>query len=305
VPIGLAGMVLVTFLIENTRELKTRPLDWLGFVLSGVSLASILYSLDLASHGTLGDSIGFVALLAAGLAIGVAAVRHARRTPHPLIRLQLLRLPTFSITTWGGIFWRVSAGSIPFLLPVFLQVGLGMTAFLAGVLILADAVGNIAMNAVAPMTIRRFGFRTVLVYNGFISACCLAGNALFGAATPLWVIFTAYLGFGFMRSLQYNALSTLQYAEIPTPEMSAATSFASMMQQLCTGAGIAVGAVLLQLALTLRGAEAAALDADDLRAAFIVVALFALGSIFFFRRLRLDAGAEVSGHRVTPPAAVR
>ena len=42
VPIGLVGMVLVTFLIENYREPKTPPLDWLGFVLSGVSLASIL-----------------------------------------------------------------------------------------------------------------------------------------------------------------------------------------------------------------------------------------------------------------------
>src|SRR3984885_8296766 len=52
VPTGLVGMVLVTLLMENTREAKPPPLDWLGFVLSGVSLASILYSLDLASHGT-------------------------------------------------------------------------------------------------------------------------------------------------------------------------------------------------------------------------------------------------------------
>ena len=297
VPIGLVGMVLVTLLIENTREAHPPPLDWLGFVLSGVSLASILYSLDLAAHGTQGGSLGFVALMAVGLAIGAAAVYHARRHPHPLIDLSLLRLPTFALTTWGGLFWRMSAGSIPFLLPVFLQVGLGMTAFAAGVLIFADAVGNIAMNAIAPATIRRFGFRAVLVYNGFVSALCVGGSALFGAATPAWLIFAAYLTFGFMRSLQYNALSTLQYAEVPAREMSAATSFASMLQQLCSGAGIAVGAVLLQLALALRGAAPDALAVRDLRVVFVVVGVFALGSIPFFRRLTLDAGAEVSGHR--------
>jgi EmrB/QacA subfamily drug resistance transporter len=297
VPIGLVGMVLVTFLIENYREPRTPPLDWLGFVLSGVSLASILYSLDLGSHGSLGDSIGFMALLGGGLAIGVAAVYHARRHPYPLIDLSLLRLPTFAIATWGGLFWRVSAGSVPFLLPVFLQVGLGMTAFLSGILILADAVGNIAMNVVAPATLRRFGFRRVLVYNGAASACCVAGSGLFGAAAPAWAIFSAYLVFGFMRSLQYNALSTIQYAEVPAGDMSAATSFASMVQQLCSGAGIAFGAILLQLALAARGVGPDALAARDVRVVFIAMGLLALGSILFFRRLSADAGAELSGHR--------
>ena len=297
VPIGLVGMLLVTFLIENRRETATRPLDWLGFVLSGVSLASILYSLDLASHGSLADSIGFVALLCAGLAIGVAAVYHARRHPYPLIDLSLFRLPTFAISIWGGLFWRLSAGSIPFLLPVFLQVGLGMTAFLSGILIFADAVGNMAMNMVAPAALRRFGFRTVLVHNGVIAAGCLGGSALVGADTPVWAIFAAYPVFGFMRSLQYNALSTLQYAEVPANDMSAATSFASMVQQLCSGAGIAVGAVLLQLALAARGAAPGALAARDVRVVFVVVGVFALGSIPFFRRLSRDAGAELSGHR--------
>jgi hypothetical protein len=100
-----------------------------------------------------------------------------------------------------------------------------------------------------------------------------------------------------MRSLQYNALSTLQYAEIPARDMSAATSFASMVQQLCSGTGIAVGAVLLQLALAARGAGTDALAARDVRVVFVVVGVFALGGIPFFRRLSRDAGAELSGHR--------
>ena len=297
VPIGLIGMVLVTFLIENTREERRRPLDWMGFVLSGLSLASILYGLDIAAHGSLAESLGFAALLAAGLALGAVAVRHALRHPHPLIDLSLLRLPTFAISLWGGLFFRVAAGSVPFLLPVFLQVGLGMTAFLAGVLILADAVGNIAMNAVAPATLRRFGFRRVLVHNGVASALAIVGGGAFTGATPAWVIFSAYLLFGLLRSLQYNALSTLQYAEVPPDQMSAATSFASMVQQMCSGAGIAVGAVLMQLSLLTRGVGPESLAAGDVRLVFVAEGLFALVSIVFFRRLRQDAGAELSGHR--------
>ncbi len=300
VPIGILGMVLVTYLIENYRESVARPLDWLGFVLSGLSLASILYSLDLAAHGSLGEALGFGALFGVGLAMGALAVIHARRHPTPLLNISLFRFPTFALAMWGGMFFRVSAGSVPFLLPVFLQVGLGMTAFVSGILIFADALGNIAMNAVAPAALRRFGFRNVVVWNGVMSAAAIGGTAAFNADTPHAVIFAAFLAFGFMRSLQYNALSTLQYAEIPPRELSDATSFAQMVQQLCSGAGVALGAVLMQLMLATRGVGASSLGARDVRAVFVVVGLFALVSIFFFRRLGPDAGAELSGHRAPP-----
>ncbi len=298
IPIGIMGMVLVSFLIKNFREPQTPPLDWLGFLLSGVSLASILYSLDLAARGGAGADLAFVGLLAIGLAIGVIAVLHAQRHPYPLIDLSLFRLPTFSVGIWGGLFFRVSAGSIPFLLPVFLQVGLGMTAFVSGVLIFADALGNIAMNAAAPAVLRRFGFKKVLIYNGVLSGLAIAVPALIGAATPASVIFGVFLVAGFLRSLQYNALSTLQYAEIMGSDMSAATSFASMVQQLCSGAGIATGAVLLHLALISRGAAATALAARDVRLAFVAVGCLALVSLLFYRRLSANAGAEVSGHGI-------
>jgi len=296
VPIGLLGIVLVTLLLENRREPHARPLDWQGFLLSGVSLACILYSLDLATRGT-GQATACLALLGFGLALGVVAILHARRHPYPLIDLSLLRLPTFALSVWGGMFYRISAGAIPFLLPVFLQVGLGMTAFVAGLLILSDAVGTMAMNAVAPAVLRRWGFRTVLLYNGGLSAAAVGGPALIGAATPDWVIFVAFLFAGLLRSLQYNALSTLQYAEVEPREMSAATSFASMIQQICNGGGIAAGALLMQLALLWRGAAADALDARDIRVAFLAAGVLALAALPFYLRLAADAGAEVSGHR--------
>jgi EmrB/QacA subfamily drug resistance transporter len=298
IPIGLIGMVLVTLLIENRREPKSPPLDWAGFLLTGVSLASLLYSLDLAARGGSGASLAFAGLFVFGLGLGVFAVLHARRHPYPLIDLSLFRLPTFSVGVWGGLFFRVSAGAIPFLLPVLLQVGLGMTAFVAGILIFADALGNVAMNAIAPAVLRRWGFRTVLLYNGALSAAAIAGPALIGASTPEWAIFIAFIVAGLMRSMQYNALSTLQYAEVGAREMSAATSLASMVQQLCSGGGIAVGALLMQLALLSRGAVADDLAARDIRVAFLAAGLFALVSVLFYRRLGARAGAEVSGHGI-------
>src|SRR6201998_924390 len=42
VPFGLVGMVLVTLLFDNPKEEHPRPLDWIGFVLTGSSLFCIM-----------------------------------------------------------------------------------------------------------------------------------------------------------------------------------------------------------------------------------------------------------------------
>jgi len=160
-----------------------------------------------------------------------------------------------------------------------------------------------AMNAFAPGILRRWGFRTVLIWNGAINTVGMASSILFSAATPAALIFIVLLAGALSRSLQYNSLSTLQYADVEMREMSAASSFASMLQQLCSGAGIAAGAIILQLALVLRGAAHGPLAVGDIRYAFLAVALLTFVSLAFFLHLAAGAGAEVSGHRRKPVAA--
>jgi EmrB/QacA subfamily drug resistance transporter len=303
IPIGLVGIVLASILIENVRDPNSPPLDWRGFLLSGVSLASVLYGLDLAAHGTLRDGIAFIALLAFGLALGAAAFFHSHRHPHPLIGVSLFRIPTFAIATLGGTFFRTGAGSIPYLLPVLLQLGLGMTAFAAGLLVFADAFGNMAMNGFSPAVLRRWGFRKVLLWNGAINTAGMAASIFFTATTPAVVIALVLFVAALSRSMQYNALSNLQYADVETRRMSAASSFASMLQQLCSGAGIATGAIILQLALIFRGASPDELAAGDIRYALLAVALITFGGLAFYRHLDARAGAEVSGHAARVTAA--
>jgi hypothetical protein len=108
-------------------------------------------------------------------------------------------------------------------------------------------------------------------------------------------MFTLLLFGGFFRSLQLTAMNTMGYSDIAQPRMSRASSFASMAQQLSQSVGVGVGALVLHLTLVSRGN--ATLQADDFWPAFVIVGFISLGSIFAFRRLSPEAGAEVSGHR--------
>ncbi|HEV2673918.1 MAG TPA: MFS transporter [Aliidongia sp.] len=296
VPVGILGIFLVQRFIENYREPVQAPLDWRGFVLTGLSLACLMYGLELIGRPDASgyESLGF---LGAGLAIGLPAVRHALHHPKPLVDLGLLRIPTFAATVLGGSLFRIGVGAIPFLVPLMLQVAFGMSAFSSGLLTFAAAAGSMTMKMSGGPILKRFGFRTVLLVNGAISALFMMVCALFTPATPAVSIFVLLLAGGFFRSLEFTSLNTLAFADVAKPKMSAATSLSSMVQQVSLGTGVALGAVLLHVRLAWRAAPHGPLETGDFQFAFVVIGLISLVAVTLFLRLAPDAGWEVSGHR--------
>jgi EmrB/QacA subfamily drug resistance transporter len=298
VPVGLLGLALALRLVPQIRGSDPRPLDWPGFVLTGGGLALAIFGFTLLG-GLGGNQMVALAMTATGLALLALYVRHERRAAHPIIDLQLLRVATFRVSVLGGLVFRVAVGAMPFLLPLMLQVGFGMSAFESGTLTFAAAVGAIAMKLSAGPILRRWGFRLVLLVNGVVSSAMIAAQALFTAQTPSALIVTVLLVGGFFRSLQFTSLNTLSYADLDHGQLSRATTLAGVVQQLALAAGVAVAAMLLGAS---RAADArVALEAVDFSRAFWAVGLLALLSQAWFLRLAQDAGAEISGHRVESP----
>jgi EmrB/QacA subfamily drug resistance transporter len=295
-PVGILGFFLVTSFIENYREPESPSLDWIGFLLSGTSIASLVYACDQVERPEVSAFV-VLGLFALCLAAGAAAAWHVRRRPHPVIDPTLLRIPTFSVSVLGGSLFRVGTASLNYLLPILLQIGIGMTAFTSGLLTVAAAAGSFAMKIAAVKILRRWGFRTVLVGNGAISALSVLVCAFFTDATPLDLIFILLLIGGFFRSLQYTALNSIAFADIATPRMSAATSFSSMIQQISNGMGVAFAAVVLNLVSVSQGHSRTEIPLGDIALTLVFMTVVTLASCLSFARLAPDAAAEVSGHR--------
>ena len=296
IPIGVLGIVLVNLLVSDLKETGRRPLDRAGFVLTGIGLASLAFGFENVGRGTL-PIIGVVSLLAVGVICLMAYLRHARRVSHPIIDLALFSIPTYASASLGGFLFRMGLGALPFLLPLMLQVGFGLSALNSGLLTFASAAGAMLMKTSAVRILRALGFRIVLVGDAVISAAFLFGYSLFRPDTPHLVIFLALLIGGFFRSLQMTSINTLSYADVPASMLSRATSLSSMAQQLSQTAGVATAALMLHTVLTLRGGTT--LAAADFYPVFVGVALISLLSVPFFLKMSPDAGAEVSGRPVT------
>lgn len=294
VPLGLLGMFLVSRYFDNPKEANPRPMDWVGFVLTGVSLSCIMYGIEVIGRGA-GEAAVATAVLIIGVIVGALALRHLRRHSHALLDLSVFRNPTFRAGIGAGSIFRAGAGSLVYLLPLLFQVVFGMTAFLSGILTFASAAGAMSMKATARPILKRFGFRNAMIGNALISAATIAMCAFFTEATPVVLMFMLLLVGGFFQSFQFTATQAIVYADIEHQKMSTASSIASMVQQLSRGFGIAFAAGLLNLSLAWRGASD--LTLFDLQLAFAAAATFALLSILFCWPLVPDAASEVSGHR--------
>ncbi|MDE1146536.1 MAG: MFS transporter [Azospirillaceae bacterium] len=295
-PLGLAALALTIAWIPNERPAESRPLDALGFLLSAGALVALVFGLDSLGQGAQAPG-QTLAGLGLGVVLSALTIRHCRRHPSPLFKLDALRLPTYAVSIWSGSVQRIAIGTVPFLTPLLFQTVLGLDAFVAGQLVLCIFAGNLTMKLMTNQVLRRFGFRRVLVLNGALVGISLAACGLFTPETPRWIIGLVLFTGGMFRSMQFTAMGTIQFADVPKPEVSAANTLAAMLAQLTSGLGVVAGALALNLGAFLRGHPQGAPDLTDYRNAFLAMGAAVVLSLVDAWKLAPDAGHSVSGHQ--------
>ena len=198
----------------------------------------------------------------------------------------------------GGFIFRLGIGALPFLLPLMLQVGFGMSPFQSGLITFATALGAMGMKCGDATILRRFGFRTILVTNALISSAFLAVCAAFTQTTPVFLIVLLLFVGGFFRSLQFTSINTMAYADVEAERVSRATALVSVAQQLAVSSGVALGASVVELTVHFKGGGP--LQASDFPPAFLAVAAISALSVLIFLRLSPDAGAEMTDRLPVP-----
>jgi EmrB/QacA subfamily drug resistance transporter len=293
-PIAALGMILATLFIPDIQAENSQRFDFIGFVLSGLALSTLVAGSSAADTPAIPLHITIV-LFAVGITCSVLYYLHANRAPNPILDLSLLRLPTFRAGVGGGSLFRIGIGATPFLLPLLFQLGFGFSPLSSGLMTFVAAIGAMGMKTAAGWILKQFGFRTTLVVNASICALALMAPAFFNHGTPILLMSLILFVGGFFRSLQFTCINAITFAEVEQPEMSQATSFSSVAQQLSLSLAITVGAAILQLTLNLRGGRD--LTIADFGPAFIIVGIISVLPVFNFLRLPRDAGEEVAGRK--------
>ncbi len=294
-PIGIAAVALALAVVPNHRSEERASFDLAGFLLLAAAVGCLTYGIDVLSARQIEVPTAVGLLLAAAIA-GFLAVRHLASVREPVVSLDPLRRRAFLVACFsGGGISRAAISATPFLLPLMLQVGFGLSPLDSGLLLLIYMAANLLMKALANPIVRRFGMRKVLIVNGGLAAAGIAACALISPGLPALLTGAILLFAGASRSMQFSALTYTTFAEIGPEERAPASILSSLAQQIANGIGVALAALLLNFSRLLR--HAPRLAPFDFRLALVLMGLFGVLALFSYGGLAAGTGAEVSGHR--------
>ena len=294
IPIGIAGIILAGIFLNVPDARNPRPIDLVGFVLAGIAFAGTVFGLSVVSLPALPIIYGYLTL-AVGVTSGILYLLHARRTAFPLLDPALFRHKLFRSSITGGSFFRIGVGAVPFLLPLMLQLGFGLSPFQSGAITFVSALGAIASKFIAERVYAWFGFPSTLGFAAFFGGLLIAVQGLFNVDTPVPIIMAVLLVGGVLRSVFFTGSNAIGYADVDDEEASQATAIVAVCQQLSVAFGVAVAGGLLEITTRMRGSELALVD---FQIAFFVVGGLSALAAFVYWRLPADAGSNVSGHKV-------
>lgn len=289
-PLGLIVLACALRWIPASQPSVKRRLDIWGFVLSSLALMGILYGLDSFAHSTLPAEFS-VGLFICGLFMAFAAVRHFASVEEPLLNMDIVKIPTYAISNLSvGTLVRTGINCTPFLLPLYLQQAMGLSPIAAGGFMLAYFLGNFGMKSASVFLLKRFGFRAILVLNGWLCGgmimLCGSLSSLHSHLLSALILCIA----GLSRSLQYSALNSLAFADVPNPQRAAGTTISYMTQQISLMLGVAMSVLILNTVPHFNSGAAATFEW-----AFGIMGLLVVLASMGFLRLQARAGEEVSG----------
>ena len=293
VPVGIAAQWLTHRYMPDYRGESPRSFDLVGFVLFGTGTAMLSWLLEVfGEHRMDGATAPVLCAVVILLLLGYGF--HARRTPSPLLRLSLFKVRTFRISVLGGFVTRLGLGGMPFLLPLLYQVGLGMTSWQSGLLMMPAAAAAMFMKLVATRVLARFGYRKVLLVNTVLIGLTINLFSLVAANTSLWMIVVLGLAQGFFNSLQFTSMNSMAYSDIEAKDSSMASTIGSSMQQLSMSFGLACGSLVTAWYLGDIPQTDRSAVTQALHHAFLLLGAITLLSSLSFWALRPGDGSAVS-----------
>lgn len=234
-PIGLLGFILGRNIMPDVKGNDT-ALDFKGYLTFSVAACLLLLAAESLSHAL----PPYFALLplCGGLLFARRYFRHMKTASKPIYSADLFLIRTFRLGLAGNLFSRLGISSIPFLMPLMFQVAFGFGASLSGWLVAPVALSSLLVKPLIAPLMKRFGYRTVLLWNTKLLAAFIMLLALPDGNSPLWIWIFLSLAIGACNSLQFSAMNTLTLADLRPQQTGSGNSLMAVNQQLAISVGI-------------------------------------------------------------------
>ena len=250
VPIGLLALAFGWRFLREQRQPTAGRFDIAGFVLSGLALALIVYTL---SEGPLAGwtSPRIVACGLIGVIAAVAMTIVELRIPSPMLELRLLANRMFRQCNLVSLFSIASFLGVTFVMPLYLQLIRGLSPLNSGLTTFPQAFGIMASSLIAGRLYSRIGPRRLMSGGFFGAALAISLYIQLGLHTSLWLIRALMFGRGLCMGFAFVPMQAASYATIEPSQNGRASSIFSTQRQVGVSLGVAMMASILAAHMSL------------------------------------------------------
>lgn len=243
VPLGILAIVACTVIQREWKSPKVGRFDWVGFGSVALFMPLIIYALARGDAAT--NPLGWGApeviwsFIIGGLAFGVF-IWHELQTEHPLLNIRLLGDRNFGIAMLVLTLFGVGMLGGTYLLPLYMQNGLGYTAIMAGTVFLPVGLIQGSLSAVSGFVTRYIGSVPLMVVGIVVMVVSFFLASRFTAHTAHGAIMLVLYLRGFGIGLTFAPLNTFSLKNLAQRDMAAAAGIANSVKQLAGSIGIAL-----------------------------------------------------------------
>jgi len=246
IPVGIVAVsMIVAYVHDHPEHRRSRTIDGVGIGLLILAVGALQLMLERGERldwfdSRLVTSLGILSILSAAL-----LVWHELRVEDPAVDLRILKQPQFTAGALMGVMLGAGLFGSVFILPIFLQGMLHMTAWQTGLIILPGAIASaLSMAVVGRLSATVDNRLLILVGSVFFSIGMWQLStitALTGTTDLFWPLIWRGLGLG----LIFVPLTNLTLLEIKPRDLGQATGLNNFFRQIGGSLSIAAMASLL------------------------------------------------------------
>ena len=244
VPFGLLAAGVIASAYPRSRRLTEVKVDWLGAGLLFTGVSALLIALS-GDSGTAATSWSIATLVLLGAFVVVE-----RRTPEPILPIDLLRTPVIARSLTVVFLVGVALfGAIAFI-PLFVQTVRGGTATEAGQAITPLFLGWVVMSIVGARLTVALGYRLVSIAGSVLMTMGFIGLTFVGAESPQWVLLTSCTIIGAGMGTQMLSLLLAVQHGVDRSRLGIATALNQFSRSVGAAIGVAAMGAILARGLT-------------------------------------------------------
>ncbi len=250
IPIGIVAMILAALFLREARAEERSRFDLPGFITAAYGLAALLYAFSESTTNGWGSAkvLGFLLSGALSLIAFIAIeITKANRGVQPLLDLRLFANRSFAAGNIGLVFVIFGLFGSFFLLPIYLQVLRGQSAFQAGLILLPQALAAMVSVIVGGRLVDRIGVRAVVIPGLLLLAFADWQLTFITLNSPFWWLQMLLVLLGLALGLTGQPLVVAALADIREAQQIAdASTITTVTRSVGASMGIAILATFVQ-----------------------------------------------------------